>query len=299
MGSVFGQNRKTDSKVRMKTICVLLALVAAASAYQQCGKKGSGSRIINGVDAGHGEFPWQISLRFGRYGHICGGTLIGNQYVLCAAHCFGQTKNPRSYTVRIGEWYLQQQDGTEKDHAVSEVHVHESYNRPKQFNNDIALMKLAKPVDFSGPYAGPACMPLARTTVEPKTACSLDGAWSSVTLRPSLIVSRRSPAESGVPASSSDNTIAFLITSLALANPTNGLPAWATPADPSSAPMAPDPTTSLASSLSALAPATADPVSLPKSRSTEDGFPRSLAELSKSVSTFLFNFSFVFVDKMR
>ena len=76
------------------------------------------------------------------------------QYVLCAAHCFGQTKNPRSYTVRVGEWYLQQQDGTEKDHAVSEVHVHESYNRPKQFNNDIALMKLAQPVDFSGPYAG-------------------------------------------------------------------------------------------------------------------------------------------------
>ena len=45
-------------------------------------------------------------------------------------------------------------DGTEKDFKVSEVHVHESYNRPKQFNNDIALMKLAKPVDFSGPYAG-------------------------------------------------------------------------------------------------------------------------------------------------
>merc|ERR1712126_41289 len=144
-----------------------------------------------------------------------------------------------------------------------------------------------------------ACLPLARTTVEPKTACSLDGAWSSVTLRPLLIVSRRSLAESGVPASSSDNTIAFPITLSALANPARaGLPAWVTPADPSSAPTAPDPTTSSALSLLALAPALADPASLPKSRSTEDGFPRSLAELSKSVSTFVFNFSFVFVDKM-
>merc|ERR1712137_1305159 len=142
-----------------KTICVLLALVAAASAFQTCGKKGSGSRIINGVDAGHGEFPWQISLRFGRYGHICGGILIGNQYVLCAAHCFGQTKNPSSYTVRTGEWYLKRGDGTEKDHRVVEVHVHERYNKGKQFNNDIALMKLAAPVDFNGPYAGPACLP--------------------------------------------------------------------------------------------------------------------------------------------
>merc|ERR1712142_1432964 len=125
-------------QVIMKTICVLLALVAAASAFQTCGKKGSGSRIINGVDAGHGEFPWQISLRFGRYGHICGGTLIGNQYVLCAAHCFGQTKNPSAYTVRTGEWYLKRGDGTEKDHRVAEVHVHERYNKGKQFNNDIA-----------------------------------------------------------------------------------------------------------------------------------------------------------------
>jgi hypothetical protein len=56
----------------MKTfvsILALLGLVAVASAGSTCGVKGSGSRIINGVDAGHGEFPWQISLRY-RYGRI-------------------------------------------------------------------------------------------------------------------------------------------------------------------------------------------------------------------------------------
>merc|ERR1711872_714331 len=84
------------------------------------------------------------------YGHICGGTLIGNQYVLCAAHCFGQSKNPMSYTVRVGEHYLERHDGTEKDFAVAEVHVHERYNVGRQFNNDIALLKL-KPRRFPGP----------------------------------------------------------------------------------------------------------------------------------------------------
>merc|ERR1712198_431736 len=176
-------------QVIMKTICVLLALVAAASAFQTCGKKGSGSRIINGVDAGHGEFPWQISLRFGRYGHICGGTLIGNQYVLCAAHCFGQTKNPAAYTVRVGEWYLKRGDGTEKDMRVSEVHVRESYNRPKQFNNDIALMKLAQPVDFSGPYAGPACMPAAGKDYRGHQNCMLSG-WGLVRRYPQTLANR-------------------------------------------------------------------------------------------------------------
>merc|ERR1711890_129940 len=174
MGSV----SKTVSKITMKVICLLLVLVAAATAFETCGKKGSGSRIINGVDAGHGEFPWQISLRFGRYGHICGGTLIGKQHVLCAAHCFGQTKNPNSYTVRVGEWHLKRRDGSEEDHAVSEVHVHERYNYPKQFNNDIAIMKLKNPVDLSGPYAGLACMPAAGKDYRGHSECQLSG-WGT------------------------------------------------------------------------------------------------------------------------
>merc|ERR1711955_163825 len=153
------------SNLEMKTICLLLALVAAASAYRQCGKKGSGSRIINGVDAGHGEFPWQISLRF------------------------GQSKNPSAYTVRVGEWYLKRGDGTEKDFRVSEVHVHESYNRPKQFNNDIALMKLAQPVDFSGPYAGPACMPAAGKDYRGHQNCMLSG-WGLVKRYPQTLADR-------------------------------------------------------------------------------------------------------------
>merc|ERR1711911_163703 len=117
MGSCF-LNCETN-KLKMNSICLILVLVAAASAFETCGKKGSGSRIINGVDAGHGEFPWQISLRFRSYGHICGGTLLNNQYVLCAAHCFGQSKRPSDYKVRVGEWYLKNSDGTEVDHKVS------------------------------------------------------------------------------------------------------------------------------------------------------------------------------------
>merc|ERR1712002_242041 len=284
-------------QVIMKTICVLLALVAAASAFETCGKKGSGSRIINGVDAGHGEFPWQISLRFGRYGHICGGTLIGNQYVLCAAHCFGQTKNPNSYTVRVGEWYLKRGDGTEKDHAVAEVHVHESYNRPKQFNNDIALMKLAQPVDFSGPYAGPACMPAAGKDYRGHQNCMLSG-WGLVKRwpRPLPTVSRRSLARSGPPEISSDSITAFPTTSLASASPARaGPPAWVTPADPSSAPTAAVLTTSSVLSHSAPAPVPANPVSSPRSLPTETGFPRSLVVLSKWNLSLLLCFIAVFV----
>ena len=56
--------------------------------------------------------------------------------------------------VRVGEWHLEKDDDTEIDFAVSQVHIHENYGSPKRFSNDIALIELAEPVDFSSPYAG-------------------------------------------------------------------------------------------------------------------------------------------------
>ena len=44
------------------------------------------TQIIGGVEAIPGEFPWIVSLRLGGQ-HICGGTLIANNWVLTAAHC--------------------------------------------------------------------------------------------------------------------------------------------------------------------------------------------------------------------
>merc|ERR1711915_192639 len=46
---------------------------------------------------------------------------------------------------------------------------------PQQFNNDIALLKLASPVDFSGPYAGPACVPAPGKDYRGHQNCILSG----------------------------------------------------------------------------------------------------------------------------
>ncbi len=44
-------------------------------------------RVVGGEDATPGEWCWQVALINSLNQYLCGGALIGTQWVLTAAHC--------------------------------------------------------------------------------------------------------------------------------------------------------------------------------------------------------------------
>lgn len=102
-------------------------------------------RVVGGQVAEDGFAPYQISLQGMYGGHLCGGAIIGEQWVLTAAHCvYGY--NPPYLRVHTGFNRLSEVDKGDV-YLVDEYWVHCNYNNPNYFN-DIALMHINGTIKF-------------------------------------------------------------------------------------------------------------------------------------------------------
>ncbi|XP_064543788.1 serine protease grass-like [Drosophila montana] len=130
-------------------------------------------RITNGHEVALGSRPWMSLLRL-RHGEneafACAGTLITDRFVLTAAHCLTRYE---LVSVRLGEHQLSTETDCKpagktirclppvEDIDVERVFKHADY-LPGTNHNDIALIKLARPVEFKQ-HIRPICLPINAT----------------------------------------------------------------------------------------------------------------------------------------
>lgn len=103
----------------------------------ECGQQEySAGRIVGGIEAANGQWPWMAAIFLHgpkRTEFWCGGSLIGEKYILTAAHCTRDSRQrpfaARQFTVRLGDIDLSTDDEPSEPvtFAVKEVRAHEKF----------------------------------------------------------------------------------------------------------------------------------------------------------------------------
>jgi len=144
-------------------------------------------RIVGGIEAAAHSIPWQAGLQVKGYaagaGHFCGGALVRvngqdkSDIIVTAAHCL----EVDSYNSKTNEWTLWNltvnnfdivlgahnksvNEPEQQRFSVARLVKHPNWVYPNRydysinFNNDIAIVKLATPVQFNNNIQ-PICLP--------------------------------------------------------------------------------------------------------------------------------------------
>ncbi|XP_019512782.1 PREDICTED: transmembrane protease serine 9 isoform X1 [Hipposideros armiger] len=129
-------------------------------------------RIVGGMEASPGEFPWQVSLRENSE-HFCGAAVIGARWLVSAAHCFNEFQDPTEWVAYAGTTHLSGSEASTVRVRVVQIITHPSYNSDTA-DFDVAVLRLGSPLPFSR-HIQPVCLPAASHIFPPRKKCLISG----------------------------------------------------------------------------------------------------------------------------
>ncbi|CAK1579268.1 unnamed protein product [Parnassius mnemosyne] len=126
----------------------------------ECNGSSQENRIVGGTPASANRYPWMARIVYDGQFH-CGASLLTKEYVLTAAHCVRKLKRSKIRVILGDHDQTITTESAAIMRAVNAIVRHRSFDADS-YNNDIALLKLRKPVNFSK-IIKPVCLPAAGT----------------------------------------------------------------------------------------------------------------------------------------
>ncbi|RWS11586.1 trypsin-1-like protein, partial [Dinothrombium tinctorium] len=122
-------------------------------------------RVVGGLNAAPGDFPWQVSLiKNGK--HHCGGAIIAPKWVVTVAHCLKNLREKNNLKILAGTIDVQNEYRHGSIYNIEKFIVHENFIH-KHYLNDIALIKLSSEIkinkgdDNGRGSVAPICLPVS------------------------------------------------------------------------------------------------------------------------------------------
>ncbi|KAK3085691.1 hypothetical protein FSP39_007284 [Pinctada imbricata] len=131
-------------------------------------------RVVNGDEVKPGTWPFVVELLGGRRRvHFCGAVIIGQRWVMTAAHCIGPKRKSDGIYLNIGGIRRFAYSKYRQTKRAKVFYVHPDYSS-MTVENDIALIETSSPIQFND-YVRPVCLPGSDDETPVGTRCYVAG----------------------------------------------------------------------------------------------------------------------------